>query len=764
MPSLNRRQFLLFVGSTLATLGLSQTDFLNSSDRHARVLAQPKGRKLALLVGINQYPQGINSLRGCLMDVQLQYELLVHRYGFNPKDILILDDNSPQKPTRQNLLAAFEEHLIKQAKPGDSVIFHYSGHGSRVLDPYPIEGGDFNGRTGTLVVSDARSNLQASNLQASNLQASEVNDIMGTTLFLLTRALKTDQVSMILDSCHSGIRGLSGIRVVESRQGAGGDRPSALELAYQDKLRQTLKLSPQDVQALRQKGIANGMAFGSARISQVAADASFDGFSAGAFTYLLTRYLWQDPLPSSVESSFGRISLMTQDVAGSSGTLQTPLYEVKPDQGYNQKPIYFTPAPRPAAEAVIREVKGKQVKFWLGGVSAKSLESFTQGAVFDLIDDQGKAIGEVHQMGRDGLMGDGMLKSGSAKPGTLMREKIRGIPTNLSLRIGLDPSLGNDLAKAQTALQKVRRIQTSSLNQRGTTSTPVDFLLGRLTPTAIQRAQTRGDAPPQVTGSIGLLTRTLTPVPDSFGTSTQESIETAIARLQPRLKMLLAGRLLGAMLNSDSSSLNVKVEIRPAGSNKALSTQSSRGTDAKTLTPQSLGKSSAPVKANTQIEIAVTNQEPQNLYLGVIAIANSGDLSVIHPLNWDAPEASTLIAPNQTLVVPEKNNPSQDFRFIVQGPAGFFELLVITSTTPLRDSLKALQTIAKSRGSRSGNPLSFDENSRAPRESSDTPLAMVEAILGDLDTRAGLSVTSGNTRSLSTQGLAAFSTVIQVVD
>ena len=136
MSSICRRHFLQAAGSALAAIGLSQGDFLQQGNRYGNVLAQGKpGRKLALLVGINQYPGDIPSLRGCLTDVELQRELLVHRYGFNPADILVVADDRPLKPTRQNILTAFETHLIQQAKPDDVVVFHYSGHGSLIRDP-----------------------------------------------------------------------------------------------------------------------------------------------------------------------------------------------------------------------------------------------------------------------------------------------------------------------------------------------------------------------------------------------------------------------------------------------------------------------------------------------------------------------------------------------------------------------------------------------------------------------------------------------------
>ncbi|WP_223210404.1 caspase family protein, partial [Microcystis aeruginosa] len=45
-----------------------------------------------------------------------------------------------KEATRENILQAFEEHLIQWAQPGDVVVFHFSGHGSQVFDPDQIFG------------------------------------------------------------------------------------------------------------------------------------------------------------------------------------------------------------------------------------------------------------------------------------------------------------------------------------------------------------------------------------------------------------------------------------------------------------------------------------------------------------------------------------------------------------------------------------------------------------------------------------------------
>ena len=194
MTRITRRHLLQSASSALAALGINQLLFQQQAHRYGQVLAQTTSRKLALLVGINEY--STQPLEGCLNDIELQRNLLIHRFKFNPKDILVLTDT---KATRQGILTAFEEHLIKQAKPGDVVVYHYSGHGSRIFDPNPIfvEPGK-EGMNGTFVPVDGK--LPAGYPEVGGT----VQDIMGHTLFLLMSALKTENVTVVLDSCFSG--------------------------------------------------------------------------------------------------------------------------------------------------------------------------------------------------------------------------------------------------------------------------------------------------------------------------------------------------------------------------------------------------------------------------------------------------------------------------------------------------------------------------------------------------------------------------------
>jgi hypothetical protein len=92
------------------------------------------GKKKALLIGIN-YFQTPNQLHGCINDVKNIKEFLISR-GFKdePSSMIVLTDDQPSKlPLKSNILSSCE-WLVKDAEPGDSLFFHYSGHGEQVAD------------------------------------------------------------------------------------------------------------------------------------------------------------------------------------------------------------------------------------------------------------------------------------------------------------------------------------------------------------------------------------------------------------------------------------------------------------------------------------------------------------------------------------------------------------------------------------------------------------------------------------------------------
>jgi hypothetical protein len=84
----------------------------------------------ALLIGINKYLITGADLRGCVNDVQNMSQALVTWFGFKKPDITRLVD---QAATKKAMEAGITK-LIRDARKGDTIVLHYSGHGSNVPD------------------------------------------------------------------------------------------------------------------------------------------------------------------------------------------------------------------------------------------------------------------------------------------------------------------------------------------------------------------------------------------------------------------------------------------------------------------------------------------------------------------------------------------------------------------------------------------------------------------------------------------------------
>ncbi|XGV99113.1 MAG: caspase family protein [Leptolyngbya sp. BL-A-14] len=704
MDLLKRRQFLQISGAALTTIGMRQWEVMDQGDRLARVLANPTPRKLALLVGINQYPNN-DELAGAVMDVELQRQLLMHRFGFTPQDILTVTD---AYATRQNILTAFEEHLIKQAKPGDVVVFHFSGHGSRVSDTPDCDEQALKLSDRCLNSSFVPVDNPLSLVQRGS--GGTVQDIGGHTLFLLMSALQTENVTVVLDCCHAG-GGKRGTVRVRSLDGNPQLTLSTAELDYRRTWLNRLHLTASEFVQKRRAGVAKGVVIASVGRDRLAADCAFDDFAAGAFTYAMTQYLWQQTAGEGLGRAIVNIGRSTTEV---SGTQQVPEFEAQANREFDQQPIYFLSQPTPPAEAVVTQLKThSQLDLWLGGVPSETLTAFDQGAILTAIDASGQALGQVQlePKSRRGLIASGKLLSSSAvtpKAGCLLQELVRGIPHpgELRLRIGLDPSLG-DIAAAAIALQQVNRVDaiTKPFGKM------VHYLLGRATEREERNVRREGVPP---AGSIGLFSPTwMEWIVDSFAAA-DEPVTAAIARLQPKFKSLLAVQLLRLMLNPQSSSLKLAAAITTTGSKEPFDRVTvGRNQGASIAASPSMERTS--LSLGTAVQIQVMNQDANDLYLSVLAIDAQAKMVLLFPNRYTAAIATGLVKAGDTLRLPDASRGDR-FKLTVQPPLGAVEILVIASTQPLQGTLKALQAIA----SRGESGLGRD------------PIATVEAFFDDL--------------------------------
>ena len=83
--------------------------------------------KKAFLVGINKYEK--SPLYGCVNDCLLSYKILSEKFDFDRNYIDIITD---EQCTKKNILEGLRK-LTFEVKPGDTILFHYSGHGSQIV-------------------------------------------------------------------------------------------------------------------------------------------------------------------------------------------------------------------------------------------------------------------------------------------------------------------------------------------------------------------------------------------------------------------------------------------------------------------------------------------------------------------------------------------------------------------------------------------------------------------------------------------------------
>ncbi len=146
--------------------------------------------KRALLVGIDRYKRAyIRNLEGCVNDVDLIQDVLQNEFGFSETNIARLTNEAA---TRAGILTGFDE-LVAATETDDIVVFYYSGHGSQMTD---IEGDESDGLDETLVTHDS----------GRTSDGHENRDIKDDRIALFIRQLneKTKNVTLIVDSCHSG--------------------------------------------------------------------------------------------------------------------------------------------------------------------------------------------------------------------------------------------------------------------------------------------------------------------------------------------------------------------------------------------------------------------------------------------------------------------------------------------------------------------------------------------------------------------------------
>lgn len=149
----------------------------------------------ALLVGVSHYAAGAGQfdLEGPRYDVPALKAVLTGRYGFLPQNIVELADG---KATRTNILAALDKQ-VSAAKPGDLILFYFSGHGTSAFD--------VNMRPLAATIGPNSGALAPYDLDVTSLDAASHSIIIGRRDLrpILARLSRDARAWVVLDACYS---------------------------------------------------------------------------------------------------------------------------------------------------------------------------------------------------------------------------------------------------------------------------------------------------------------------------------------------------------------------------------------------------------------------------------------------------------------------------------------------------------------------------------------------------------------------------------
>ncbi|WP_017653102.1 DUF4384 domain-containing protein [Fortiea contorta] len=235
--------------------------------------------------------------------------------------------------------------------------------------------------------------------------------------------------------------------------------------------------------------------------------------------------------------------------------------------------------------------------------------------------------------------------------------------------------------------------------------------------------------------------------------------------LKSKFKSLLAARIIKQMVgNTNTSRLKVTASMNIAKSqtiiSKAFTVRGRTNTQQpkKPVTITDNGISKLPL--GTQIAFQIENQESVDLYVSIFVIDAEGEIATIFPDNKliSLSEKAALIRAGEKRIIPD-DEAEDTFTLEILEPLGITEALIVASTSPLSESIKAIQKIAKRGGTTKRGAIPI----------TDEFLDIAYTLLQDLDTatRRGTNGGAGQlpagVQGMDTNKLAAMSITIEVV-
>jgi hypothetical protein len=722
---LKRRKFLEKTSWLLAALGISEAGWWQLSDRYSQVLAQPTGRKLALLVGINDYPEA--PLKGCVTDVELQRQLLIYKYGFKQADILTLTN---KEATRENIETAFVDRISSQAKPDDVVVFHFSGKGSSITTLAPGIESELASKAKVekcLVTIDG--------VPPTKQKGKAPNDMLLETVWLLMRSLPTSKAIAVIDASYNY---------------PGTDRQGNLRIRVRPAHATTqINLQEREMQSkLRQLGTTGGsketqfpgLLLAASKDEQFASENDWSGFSCGLFTYALTQSLWEATPSTNLQVSFSRAGSFVEEI---SGLYQQPQLTKLPrvdatllmaNAASVLESGFFSPRAPAASGAIVSvEQSSKTASLWLAGLPQKVVELQATNSIFTTVPQANSSLPATLRIkSRSGLTAKAEILSASSSSSiaqSLVREKIRVLSKPINLTIALDEESLSRIERvdATSGFSAIPQVSVVAGNQ------PADYVFSRVRSRAIAQSPT-APLPSIYQGRYGLFSIGENLIPNTVGDE-QEAAKTAVQRLSPRMRSLQAGKMLRATVNQGSSQLQVRATlatVTPESKVQVLrATVEADATDIKTGSDRhpSLGLVDIPI--GSKIQFRLHNDGEKVLYFLFLAVDTDGRTLILDPSTSTTSNnpvqplfQGQVIPPGQEIAVPptigDSLTPAGEFGWTTSGPEGLAEAYLIFCSQPFSKSTAALE----------GDMRLIRDN--LPIKQVLSPFAVAQAVLEDL--------------------------------
>ena len=213
-----------------------------------------------LVVGIDKY-QHVPSLEGAVNDAE-DIASALRGAGFDRVDLL-----TNEAASRGAILATWQA-IVSGARPGDTVVFTYAGHGAQ--EPERIPGSEADGMDEVFILPGFTEQ------RPGNGERILDNEIYG----LFSRANNINIV-FVADSCHSGTM----TRSFDLRSGAGKSRLATYGVIVDD------ELPPPAAQAASrvEDNLDNVTFFGAVEDNQVVVEVAIDGQPRGAMSWAFAR-------------------------------------------------------------------------------------------------------------------------------------------------------------------------------------------------------------------------------------------------------------------------------------------------------------------------------------------------------------------------------------------------------------------------------------------------------------------------------------------